>query len=82
MKVLVTGGAGFIGSHIVDVLIQRGYQVIVVDNLSTGCLENINPAATFYQVNICSPEMESIFKKESPELVNHQAVQTVIQKSM
>ncbi|HEY4712534.1 MAG TPA: NAD-dependent epimerase/dehydratase family protein [Dehalococcoidia bacterium] len=81
MKVLVTGGAGFIGSHLVDALIQRGYQVVVVDNLSTGRVENINPAATFYRTDICSPELERIFEKESPELVNHQAAQTVIQKS-
>lgn len=82
MKVLVTGGAGFIGSHLVDELIQQGYQVVVVDNLSTGRLENINPAATFYRVDICSPELEKIFEEERPELVNHQAAQTVIQKSM
>jgi len=81
MKVLITGGAGFIGSHLVDALIQRGYQVVVVDNLSTGRFENINPAATFYRTDICSPELERIFEKESPELVNHQAAQTVIQKS-
>jgi UDP-glucose 4-epimerase len=82
MKVLVTGGAGFIGSHLVDALIQRGYQVVVVDNLSTGRLENVNPAATFYKVDICSPKLKRIFGKERPELVNHQAAQTVIQKSM
>jgi UDP-glucose 4-epimerase len=82
MKVLVTGGAGFIGSHLVDALIQRGYQVVVVDNLSTGRLENVNPAATFYQVDISSPELERVFEKERPEMVNHQAAQTVIQKSM
>ena len=82
MKVLVTGGAGFIGSHVVDALLQQGYQVVVVDNLSTGRLENINPAATFYQADICNSELEGIFEKEKPELVNHQAAQTVIQKSM
>jgi UDP-glucose 4-epimerase len=81
MKVLVTGGAGFIGSHVVDALIQRGYQVVVVDNLSTGRLENINPAATLYQADICNSTLEEIFQKERPELVNHQAAQTVIQKS-
>jgi UDP-glucose 4-epimerase len=82
MKVLVTGGAGFIGSHLVDALLQQGYQVVVVDNLSTGHLENINPAATFYQADICNSELEGIFEKERPEFVNHQAAQTVIQKSM
>jgi len=82
MKVLVTGGAGFIGSHLVDASIQQGHQVVVVDNLSTGRLENVNPAATFYQVDIGSPELERIFEKEKPETVDHQAAQTVIQKSM
>jgi UDP-glucose 4-epimerase len=82
MKVLVTGGAGFIGSHLVDALIQRGHQVVVVDNLSTGRLENVNPAAIFHRVDISSPELERIFQKERPEIVNHQAAQTMIQKSM
>jgi len=48
VKVLVTGGAGFIGSHIVDALIEQGHQVVVVDNLATGFLANINPSARFY----------------------------------
>ncbi|MGQ9628027.1 MAG: NAD-dependent epimerase/dehydratase family protein [Anaerolineae bacterium] len=82
MKILVTGGAGFIGSHLVDALIQRGHQVVVVDNLSTGRRENVNRAAAFYQVDISSPELEQIFEKERPEIVNHQAAQTVIQKSI
>jgi UDP-glucose 4-epimerase len=69
MKVLVTGGAGFIGSHLVDVLIQRGYRVAVVDNLSTGRLENVNPAATFYQVDISGSELERIFQKSMEDPV-------------
>jgi UDP-glucose 4-epimerase len=81
MKVLVTGGAGFIGSNLVDALIKKGYQVVVVDNLSTGRPDNINPASTFYQVDICNSDLERIFEKERPELVSHQAAQTVVQKS-
>lgn len=81
VRILVTGGAGFIGSHLVDALIQRGHQVVVVDNLSTGRLENVNPAAAFHRVDISGSELERIFEKERPEMVNHQAAQTVIQKS-
>ena len=58
MKVLVTGGAGFIGSHVVDMLLENGHEVVVVDDLSTGRRSNLNPAATFYQLDIRSPELE------------------------
>ena len=81
MKVLVTGGAGFIGSHVVDALIKQGHQVVVVDNLATGLPENINPGVTLYRVSICDAELASVFEKEKPEIVNHQAAQTVITKS-
>ncbi len=82
MKVLVTGGAGFIGSHIVDALIGRGHQVVVVDNLATGFPENINPSAKFYKMSICDTELAKVFEKEKPEIVSHQAAQTVITKSV
>jgi len=81
VKILVTGGAGFIGSHIVDALIEQGHQVVVVDNLTTGSLENINPGATFYKMSILDPELAPLFAKEKPEVVNHQAAQTVITRS-
>jgi UDP-glucose 4-epimerase len=54
VKVLVTGGAGFIGSHVVDLLVANGYEVVIVDDLSTGRQRNLNPAATFYQLDIRS----------------------------
>jgi UDP-glucose 4-epimerase len=82
MKILVTGGAGFIGSHLVDALIERGHQVIVIDNLSTGKKENINKKAKFYKIDICSPRIVEIFKKEKPKIVFHFAAQINVRKSI
>ena len=82
MKVLVTGGAGFIGSHIADALIKQGHQVVVVDNLATGFLENINPNVKFYKMSVCDAELTNIFERERPEIVSHQAAQMVIAKSV
>ena len=82
MKVLVTGGAGFIGSHVVDTLISAGYEVVVVDDLSTGRLSNLNPAATFYQVDIRSPQLAEVFEKERPAYVDHHAAQMDVRRSI
>lgn len=82
MRILVTGGAGFIASHIVDRLIEEGYKVIVVDDLSTGNKENLNPEAKFYKLDICSPKLEEVFKEERPTVVNHQAAQVDVRKSL
>ena len=82
MKCLVTGGAGFVGSHLVDKLIKEGHEVLVVDNLSTGKKENLNPKAKFYKISICDPQISRIFKAEKPEVVFHYAAQTEIQKSI
>ncbi|MCK4272726.1 NAD-dependent epimerase/dehydratase family protein, partial [bacterium] len=60
MKILVTGGAGFIASNIADRLIAEGYEVVIVDDLSTGFRENINPAATFYQLDIRDPGLAEV----------------------
>jgi len=63
MKILVTGGAGFIGSHLVDKLIEQEHEVIVVDNLSTGKKENLNPEANFHQLDICDfKKIKSLFQ--------------------
>lgn len=70
-KVLVTGGAGFIGSHTVDALIREGARVIVVDNLSTGRKQNLNPRAKFYKINIKGPQIEKIILKERPAIIYH-----------
>jgi len=81
-RVLVTGGAGFIGSHVVDALIQSGHEVIVVDDLSSGRRSNINPKAKFYQVDIRSQELGSIFEQERPEYVNHHAAHISVRHSV
>lgn len=81
-KILVTGGAGFIGSHIVDQLIEIGHRVIVVDNLSTGNIRNINKKAIFYEIDIRSKDLENIFQEERPDKVIHHAAQIDIQSSI
>jgi len=81
-KILVTGGAGFIGGHLVDRLIKQGHQVIVVDNLSTGKRENLNPKAKFYKTDICSPKISQIFQKEKLQIVFHYAAQVDVRKSV
>lgn len=78
----MTGGAGFIGSNLVDRLIQEGHQVVVVDNLSTGKYENINSRANFYQMDIQDEGIEKIFRDEKIELVNHHAAQMDVRRSV
>lgn len=82
MKILVTGGAGFIGSHVVDLYIQEGHEVIVVDDLSTGRISNLNPHASFYQMDIRSDKIAEVFKNEKPEIVNHHAAQMEVRRSL
>ena len=81
-RILVTGGAGFIGSHVVDALIQAGHEVIVIDDLSTGRRSNVTPKAKFYRVDIRSEELASIFEHERPEYVNHHAAQIDVDHSV
>ena len=82
MKILLTGGAGFIGSNVVDGYIEKGHNVVVVDNLFSGKKENLNPAATFYEADIRSEEIAKIIKKERPEVINHHAAQISVPASV
>ncbi|MCK9266003.1 NAD-dependent epimerase/dehydratase family protein [bacterium] len=81
MKILVTGGSGFIGSHITDKLIEAGHTVSVIDNLSTGNILNLNPKAHFYQMDIRDDKVKDVFEKESPQVVYHLAAQINVRKS-
>lgn len=74
-KIIVTGGAGFIGSHIVDAFVARSHRVVVIDNLFSGKKENINPKAKFYKMDIRDKKIADIFKKEKPEAIFHYAAQ-------
>jgi len=75
MKIMVTGGAGFIGSNVVDGYLGAGHQVVVVDNLFTGKRQNVNPEAKFYEMDIRSEEMEHVIESERPDVLNHHAAQ-------
>ncbi|OGZ00125.1 MAG: hypothetical protein A2945_00335 [Candidatus Liptonbacteria bacterium RIFCSPLOWO2_01_FULL_52_25] len=74
MRILVTGGAGFIGSHIVDAYVRAGHKVVVIDDLSAGSRNNLNPRAVFYKADVRDrTSMKKIFSRERPEIVSHHA---------
>ncbi len=82
VKILVTGGAGFIGSNVVDAYLGAGHEVVIIDNLFSGKWENINPGAKFYLMDIRSAEVHKVFAREKFDLVNHHAAQMSVPASV
>ncbi len=82
MKILVTGGAGFIASNVADAFIAEGHDVVIVDNLSSGRMENVNPKAKFYKMDIQDAQAENIFRDEKIEVMCHHAAQMDVRKSV
>lgn len=83
MKILVTGGAGFIGSHVVDAYVAAGHEVAVFDNLATGREENVNPAASMHRGDVVDrDEVQSAIASFKPDVVNHHAAQSEVPKSV
>ena len=82
MNILVTGGAGFIGSHVVDAYIKNHHNVVVVDDMSRGKKEFINPKATFHPISISDPQLAYIIQKESIDVINHHAAQISVSDSV
>jgi UDP-glucose 4-epimerase len=82
VRALVTGGAGFIGSHITDAVIDAGHTVTVIDDLSRGRREQVNPAATFVALDITSPELAAAFADAHPDVIFHAAAQIDVRESV
>ncbi len=82
MKILVTGGCGFIASHVTDAYVDAGHEVVVVDDLSTGDIKNLNPKATFHQIDINDPGIGRLFKEQKFDIVNHHAAQINVRTSV
>ena len=83
MKIIVTGGCGFIASHIVDKLVEKGHEVVVIDNMGTGKKERLNSRAKLIVADICeSKKLNDIFLEEKPRMVVHTAAQVMLRKSI
>jgi UDP-glucose 4-epimerase len=82
MKILVTGGAGFIASHVTDAFVEAGHEVVIIDNMSTGRTENVNPKARFVEMDIRSKELEAFMSNEQFEVIDHHAAHIHVGKSV
>ena len=81
-KALITGGAGFIGSHVVDLFLAEGWAVDIVDNLASGKRERLSPGATFHELDILSPEAAALVERERYDVICHLAAQIDVRKSV
>jgi UDP-glucose 4-epimerase len=82
MRILVTGGAGFIGSHVSDAFVAAGHQVSIIDDLSSGRRENLNPKAHLYQLDVQDTAVGEVFRREQPEVLCHHAAQMDVRRSV
>jgi UDP-glucose 4-epimerase len=82
MKIVVTGGAGFIGSHVVELYVSRGHEVLIVDSLVTGKRENLHPKARFFELDIRDAKLADLIRSEKPDVINHHAAQMDVRKSV
>jgi len=82
MKILVTGGAGFIGSNVVDAYLTAGHEVAVLDNLTTGKKENLNPKALFFDLDVRDARLLEVVAEFAPDIINHHAAQIDVRKSV
>ncbi len=82
LKILLTGGAGFIGSHVADKLLKSGHEVTIIDNLITGKRSNLSPAATFIEMDIRDSSLNELWEQEQFELLIHFAAQMDVRKSV
>jgi len=82
MKIVVTGGAGFVGSHVVDAYVAAGHQVLVVDDLSSGRREQVHPAAQLVEMDLNAPELIDLLQAERPDVVNHHAANASVSVSV
>ncbi|MFN8625862.1 MAG: NAD-dependent epimerase/dehydratase family protein [Candidatus Binatia bacterium] len=82
MRILVTGGAGFIASHVADAFVAAGHDVAILDDLSSGRRENLNPKARFYQLDVQDAAVADVFQRERPEVLCHHAAQMDVRRSV